>query len=328
VLARPASKIKDPQHAATQRALLGFVKSVSREVGKNGSTANLVVVNDGAEDRLEGVLRFALSDRAAYVTGQTLHVSKTVRMGKDPLPHVRPLQGKTALVTGAARGIGKSIARSLAREGAHVILVDIPSANAPLSEVADEIGGTPLLLDVTSEDAIQVIHAAAAPHGGLDIAVHNAGVTRDKMLKNMKPELWDMTIGINLAAVANLSEGVELNSGGRIVLLSSIAGIAGNMGQTNYAASKAGVIGLCEALGPKLARKGVAVNAIAPGFIETRLTKAIPAATREVARRLNALSQGGLPQDIAEVATFLSSPQAGALCGQVIRVCGGNLVGA
>ena len=181
---------------------------------------------------------------------------------------------------------------------------------------------------MTSADAAAQIEAAAEPQGGLDIAVHNAGVTRDKTLKNMKPELWDMTLGINLAAVANLCEGITMNSNGRIVLLSSIAGIAGNMGQTNYSASKAGVIGLTEALGPKLARRGIAVNAIAPGFIETRLTNAIPAATREVARRLNSLSQGGLPEDIAEVATYLSSPGAAAHCGTVIRVCGGNLVGA
>lgn len=328
VIGRPHDKASSVQEAATQRALLGFVKSVAREVGGKGSTANLIVVKDGAEDRLEGVLRFVLSDRSAYVTGQQLTVSKTVRLGKEAAPNIRTLSGKCAVVTGAARGIGRSIARSLAREGAHVIVIDIPSADGPLSEVADEIGGTPLLLDVTSDNAAQAIDAAAEPHGGVDVVVHNAGVTRDKTLKNMKPELWDMTIGINLSAVADLCEKVTMNSGGRVVLLSSIAGIAGNMGQTNYAASKAGVIGLTEALGPKLARRGIAVNAIAPGFIETRLTKAIPAATREVARRLNNLSQGGLPEDIAEVATFLSSPQAGALCGTVLRVCGGALVGA
>ena len=328
VLGRPANKTGSVQAAAAQRALLGFVKSVAREVGGKGSTANLIVVNEGAEDRLEGALRFVLSDRSAYVTAQQLTVSKTVRLGKEAVPNIRTLSNKCAVVTGAARGIGRSIARSLAREGAHVIVIDIPSADGPLSEVADEIGGTPLLLDVTSENAAQAIEAAAEPHGGVDVIIHNAGVTRDKTLKNMKPELWDMTIGINLVAVADLCEKVTMNSGGRIVLLSSIAGIGGNMGQTNYSASKAGVIGLTEALGPKLARKGIAVNAIAPGFIETRLTKAIPAATREVARRLNALSQGGLPEDIAEVATYLSSPQAGAHCGMLLRVCGAAMLGA
>jgi 3-oxoacyl-[acyl-carrier protein] reductase len=144
----------------------------------------------------------------------------------------------------------------------------------------------------------------------------------------MDESLWDMTLQINLAAVIGLIEAVPVNKNGRVVCLSSIAGIAGNVGQTNYAASKAGIIGVVSHLGPKLARRGVAINAIAPGFIETRLTRAIPTATREVARRLCNLSQGGLPTDIAEVATFLASPPAEALCGQVVRVCGGNLIGA
>ncbi|NCG19399.1 MAG: 3-oxoacyl-ACP reductase [Rhodobacterales bacterium] len=327
VLARPHQRMLNVQRAAAQRALEGFVKAAGREVGRNGSTANLIIVQEGAEDRLEGVLRFALSDRSAYVSGQPLRVSKTVRLAKE-LPVTRSLAGKTALVTGAARGIGAAIARALAREGAHVLLLDRPADSAPLAKIADEVGGTPVLVDVTSPDAVDVITAAAEAHGGLDVVIHNAGVTRDKTLGRMKPELWDMTIGINLAAVADLCENLPLNSGGRIVLLSSIAGISGNLGQTNYSCSKAGVIGLAEALGLKLARRGIAVNAIAPGFIETRLTKAIPVATREVARRLCNLAQGGLPADIAEVATFLSSPQGGALCGQVIRVCGGNYVGA
>lgn len=327
VLGRPHAKIGDPAHAATQRALTGFVKSCGREVGKNGATANLVTVHEGAEDRVESVLRFLLSERSAFISGQVFECSKTIRASKE-VTRTRTLDGKTALVTGAARGIGASIARTLAREGAHVVCVDIPSADALLAKVAEDIGGTVLLLDVTAEDAAEQITAAAAEHGGLDIAVHNAGVTRDKTLKNMKPALWDMTLGINLTAVANLCSEVPLNTGGRIVLLSSIAGIAGNLGQTNYSASKAGVIGLTESLGKKLARRGVAVNAVAPGFIETRLTKAIPTATREVARRMNNLSQGGLPQDIAETVAFLSSPGAHALCGQVLRVCGGNLVGA
>lgn len=328
VIGRPADKAGSVMASAAQRALLGFVKSAGREIGRNGSTANLVVLHNGAEDRLEGVLRFLLSDRSAYVTGQPLEVSKSVKLDVASLPAVRPLGGKVAVVTGAARGIGRSIAESLAREGAHVVCIDIPSADTELAQVADAVGGTPLLLDVTSAGAADAIVAAAAPHGGIDAVVHNAGVTKDKMLRNMKPEAWDMAIGINLAAVADLCEKIPLRPNGRLVLLSSIAGISGNMGQTNYSASKAGIIGLTEALGAKLAKKGVAVNAIAPGFIETRLTAAIPVATREVARRLNNLSQGGQPEDIAEVATFLCSPQAGALSGTVVRVCGGALVGA
>lgn len=327
VLARPHSKMKTTQGAAAQRALDGFVRSCGKEVGRNGSTANLVIVNPGAEERLGGLLRFLLSDRSAYITGQPITVSKTVRMSAD-VPLTRPLQGKTALVTGAARGIGAAIARSLAREGAHVLCLDRPADDGPLSEIVAEVGGTAVLVDVTDPDAASIIAAAAEPHGGIDIAVHNAGVTRDKTLARMDESLWDMTLQINLGAVIGLIEGLPINTNGRVVCLSSIAGIAGNVGQTNYAASKAGVIGVVEHLGPNLARRGVAINAIAPGFIETRLTKAIPTATREVARRLCNLSQGGLPTDIAEVATFLASPQAGALCGQVVRVCGGSFIGA
>ena len=327
VLGRPHGKMKTAASAAAQRALDGFVRSCAKEVGRKGATANLVIVEPGAEARVGGVLRFILSDRSAYISGQPITVSKTVRMSGD-LPGTRPLQGQTALVTGAARGIGAAIARSLAREGAHVLCLDRPGDDGPLSEVAAEVGGTAVLVDVTDPDAARIISAAAEPHGGLDIAVHNAGVTRDKTLARMDDSLWDMTLQINLSAVIGLIEEVPVNKNGRVVCLSSIAGIAGNVGQTNYAASKAGIIGVVGHLGPKLARRGVAINAIAPGFIETRLTRAIPTATREVARRLCNLSQGGLPTDIAEVATFLASPSAGALCGQVVRVCGGNLIGA
>ena len=160
--------------------------------------------------------------------------------------------------------------------------------------------------------------------------VHNAGVTRDKTLAKMRPEQWDLTLAVNLDAVLKITSALDplIQDHGRLVLLSSIAGIAGNVGQTNYSASKAGVIGAVEALAPRLAERGIAVNAIAPGFIETRLTDAIPVATREIARRLCNLGQGGLPSDIAETATFLASPGAAGLTGQIVRVCGGNFVGA
>ncbi len=327
VLARPYGKMKTVEAAAAQRALEGFVRSCGKEVGRKGATANLVIVEDGAEARLDWYLRFLLSDRSAYITGQPITISKKVKMKGDH-PLVRPLQGKTALVTGAARGIGAAIARALAREGAHVLCLDRPADDGPLSEVAAEVGGTAVLVDVTDPKAAETIIGAAEPHGGIDVAVHNAGVTRDKTLARMDESLWDMTLQINLAAIIRLVDEIPLNANGRVICMSSIAGIAGNVGQTNYAASKAGVIGVVEHLGPKLARRGVAINAIAPGFIETRLTKAIPTATREVARRLCNLSQGGLPTDIAEVATFLATPSAGALCGQVVRVCGGNFIGA
>ncbi len=329
VIGRPHKDAKTALAGATQRALDGFVKSVGREVGRKGSTATFITVQVGAEQRLPAVLRFFLSDRAAYVSGQVIRVTKSIK--KAEARQVRPLQGKVALVTGSARGIGAATARTLAREGAKVIVLDIPSAAAPASAVAAEVGGAVFLIDVTEEGAPARIAAFVKERfGKLDILVNNAGITRDKTLAKMKPEWWDQTIGVNLIAVAGLTDALQplMKSGGRVVCLSSIAGIAGNVGQTNYAASKAGVIGFVETLAPKMARKGIAVNAVAPGFIETRLTKAIPIATREVARRLANLSQGGLPQDVAEVLTFLSSPGACALNGQIVRVCGGNFVGA
>jgi len=286
-------------------------------------------VQDGAEARLEPVLRFLLTPASAYVSGQVLDVSKTVR-GFEDAP-VRPLDGRAVLVTGAARGIGAATAHALAAEGAKVIVLDRPEDDGPASEVAAQVGGTVVLGDVTSpETGPRLVEHVKAHYGTLHGIVHNAGITRDKTLAKMRAELWDLTLQVNLAAVLELTQALDgvLAKQARIVCLSSIAGIAGNVGQTNYAASKAGVIGFVEATAPKLARRGIALNAIAPGFIETRLTDAIPVATREVARRLSNLSQGGQPEDVAQAITFLCTPGASALCGQVLRVCGGNFIGA
>lgn len=329
VLGHAPDSCKEPAAAAAAQALEGFVRSAGREVGRRGATANLVSVDPGAEDRLEPVLRFLLSPRAAYVSGQVLSVGKRVR--RTEVRTTRPLEGKVVVVTGAARGIGEAIATVCAREGGRVVVVDRPEDDALGAEVARSIGGTFFPCDVTSPTAGPDLASFLKERfGRVDVIVHNAGITRDKMLSNMKPELWDTTIGVNLAAPLRLTEALEplLGRDARIVCLSSIAGIAGNVGQTNYAASKAGVIGLVRALAPRMAKKGIAVNAIAPGFIETRLTHAIPVATREVARRLANLGQGGLPIDVAETALFLSSPGAHGLSGQVLRVCGGSYVGA
>ena len=168
--------------------------------------------------------------------------------------------------------------------------------------------------------------------GGVDVVVHNAGVTRDKTLAKMSESQWDLAVDVNLGAVARITEALVqrkvLREGGRIVCLSSVAGIAGNVGQTNYAASKAGVVGFVRRLAPELADRGVTVNAIAPGFIETRLTDAMPTMIREVARRLSALGQGGRPEDVGQAIAFLSTPGAVGVTGHLLRVCGGALVGA
>ena len=315
------------KQAIAQRALEGFVKSVGKEF-KKGITANLIYVDAGAEANLESALRFSISPRSAYVSGQVIRVSKAEAVDID---WAKPLAGKTAVVTGASRGIGEAIAHVLARDGAHVICLDVPQQQADLDRVAAEIGGSTLAIDITATDAGQKIKDAATVQGGLDIIVHNAGITRDKTLANMKPELWDLVININLSAIERVNdyllENDGFNANGRIVCVSSISGIAGNLGQTNYAASKAGVIGVVKFTAPVL-KNGVTINAVAPGFIETQMTAAIPFAIREAGRRMNSMSQGGLPIDVAETIAMFASTASTGLNGNVIRVCGQSLLGA
>ena len=331
VLARPPAEGADPFAASASQALEGFVRSVAKEIGRKGATAQILFVGAGAEVRVEPVLRWLLTERSAYVDGQPLTVSAAVKESRD-VPLTRPLDGKVVLVTGAAQGIGAETARVMAREGARLLIVDHPSQEAPAAKIADELGAALLLADVTNEGTPQAIADLLDERfgGALDAVIHNAGVTRDKMLVNMPEDRWDMVLGVNLLALMAMDEVLlpKMRDGGRMVFLSSIAGIAGNTGQTNYAASKAGVIGYVRALAPTVAARGIAVNAVAPGFIETQMTARIPFATREAGRRMCALSQGGLPVDVAETVTFLSSPGAAGLSGQVLRICGGMLLGA
>ncbi|TCB57285.1 3-oxoacyl-ACP reductase [Acinetobacter terrestris] len=318
---------KTVKQAIAQRALEGFVKSVGKEF-KKGIAAQLVYVDEGAEANLESTVRFVLSPRSAYVSGQVIRVSKAETVDVD---WAKPLAGKTAVVTGASRGIGEAIAHVLSRDGAHVICLDVPQQQADLDRVAGEIGGSTLAIDITASDAGEKIKAAAAAQGGLDIIVHNAGITRDKTLANMKPELWDLVININLSAIERVNdyllENDGFNTNARIVCVSSISGIAGNLGQTNYAASKAGVIGVVKFTAPIL-KNGVTINAVAPGFIETQMTAAIPFAIREAGRRMNSMSQGGLPVDVAETIALFASSASTGLNGNVVRVCGQSLLGA
>lgn len=244
----------------------------------------------------------------------------------------KPLAGKTALVTGAARGIGAAIAEVLARDGAKVIVLDIPPMADDLKQVASRIGGIALEGDITAADAPVKISAAAKEHGGLDIIVHNAGVTRDKTMAGMPDKFWDMVIDINIGSEerinAQLLKDGTLNDGGRIVCVSSISGIAGNMGQTNYATSKAAVIGMVQGMAPELQTRNITINAVAPGFIETQMTAAIPFAIREAGRRMNSMSQGGQPVDVAETISFFASPASQGVSGNIVRVCGQSLIGA
>ncbi|MGW2379957.1 3-oxoacyl-ACP reductase [Streptomyces sp. NPDC001658] len=316
----------DHHQAAAQQALEGFARSLGKEIG-GGRTVNLVRLTDAVA--AESTLRFLLSPKSAYVSGQVVEVGGgpvTASLDRD-----RPLSGRTALVTGGARGIGEAVAETLARDGARVVVLDVPAALADAERVAERLGGTALALDITADDAGERI-ARALPDG-LDVLVHNAGITRDRRLVNMPAERWSSVLQVNLASVLRTTDALlasgTLRSGGRVVATASIAGLAGNAGQTNYGASKAGVVGLVRSLAPRaLAEHGVTVNAVAPGFIETRMTASIPLFIREAGRRMNSLSQGGLPVDVAETTAWLAHPASGAVNGQVVRVCGQSLLGA
>ncbi|MDX1885789.1 3-oxoacyl-ACP reductase [Mycolicibacterium sp. 120270] len=317
-----------------QRALEGFTRSLAKEV-RRGATVSLVYLSPDAKPAatgLESTLRFILSGKSAYVDGQVYRVGAAD--ASPPADWDKPLDGKVAVVTGAARGIGATIAEVFARDGAKVVCVDVEAAHDALGVTASKVGGTALTLDVTAPDAVEKIteHVRENHDGRVDILVNNAGITRDKLLANMDEARWDSVIAVNLLAPLALTEGLADNGtladNGRVIGLSSMAGIAGNRGQTNYATTKAGMIGLTEALAPKLAERGITINAVAPGFIETEMTAAIPVATREVARRLNSLYQGGKPVDVAETIAYFANPASNAVTANTIRVCGQAWLGA
>jgi 3-oxoacyl-[acyl-carrier protein] reductase len=317
-----------------QRALEGFTRSLGKEL-QRGATIGLVYLAADAKagaTGLESTLRFLLSAKSAYVDGQVFYVGADDSV--PPADWDKPLDGKVALVTGAARGIGAEIAKVFARDGATVVAIDVEQAAEALNELATKVGGTALTLDVTASDAVDRIAAHLAEHHGgkADLLVNNAGITRDKLLANMDDARWDSVVAVNLLAPQRLAQGLVdtgvIGEGGRIVGLSSMAGIAGNRGQTNYATTKAGMIGMTQALAPVFGEKGITINAVAPGFIETKMTEAIPLATREVGRRLNSLFQGGQPVDVAEAIAYFASPASNAVTGNTIRVCGQAMLGA
>jgi 3-oxoacyl-[acyl-carrier protein] reductase len=317
-----------------QRALEGFTRSLGKEL-RRGATVNLVYLAPDAKPAatgLESTVRFILSGKSAYVDGQVFRVGAAD--AAPPADWDKPLDGKVAIVTGAARGIGATIAEVFARDGAKVVCIDVEGAAEALGQTAAKVGGTALTLDVTADDAVDKITEHLREHHGgrADVLVNNAGITRDKLLANMDEARWDSVVAVNLLAPLRLTEGLvdngSIGEGGRVIGLSSMAGIAGNRGQTNYAATKAGMIGLTEALALVLADKAITINAVAPGFIETKMTEAIPLATREVGRRLNSLYQGGQPVDVAETIAYFASPASNAVTGNTIRVCGQAMLGA
>ncbi|MEO8966793.1 MAG: 3-oxoacyl-ACP reductase [Solirubrobacteraceae bacterium] len=332
VLGTPPEDCTAPAQAVAQRALEGLTRAVGKET-RNGGTAQLVYVRPGGEDELQSTLRFLLSPKSAFVSGQVVRIGPSVSEQLPVIDDAVPLTGRVALVTGAARGIGAAIAEVLARDGAHVVGLDIPAMSDELIAGMDAIGGSVLPLDITADDApAQIASHLLQFHQGVDVVVHNAGVTRDKTLGRMSAERWEMVIGINLTAPQRIDKELfarkAVRDNGRIVCVSSISGIAGNAGQTNYSTSKAGVIGLVQEFAPALAKRGVTINAVAPGFIETQMTAAMPIGTREAGRRLNSLSQGGLPVDVAETIAWFASPASRGVTGNIVRVCGQSLLGA
>lgn len=325
----------DFESRAVAEALDGLMRTVGKEL-RGGATANLIRVRrDTTPADLASTLSFLIQGRSAFVDGQTWDVAHTSYVSDET---DKPFAGRIAVVTGAARGIGAAIARTFADAGARVVAVDLPAAGAGLSEVAVSIGGSALQLDITAPDAARKITAhitATYGHNAhLYAIVHNAGITRDKLTANLDEKRWKQVVDINLKAEMAINEALlsgelpgSFGEEGRIVGIASTSGIAGNKGQANYAASKAGVIGYTEALAEHLGDEGVTANAVAPGFIETDMTAEIPYLNREVFRRVNSLSQGGRPVDVAETIAYLCNPASGAVTGQTIRVCGQNLVG-
>ena len=240
------------------------------------------------------------------------------------------LKGKTALVTGASKGIGKAIAIALAKEGCNIVFNYVGSedlAKNSCKEIKDlNVGVISAKADVSKiEEVDNLIKIAKDNFHSLDIIVNNAGIAKDRSLKNMTQEEWQKVIDINLTGVFNISKAALeiLNENGRIINISSIVGLCGNFGQTNYAASKAGVIGFTKSLAKELAKKKITVNAVAPGFIKTEMTDKISFIKRKIIERMIPLRYLGMPEDVANVVVFLASPRSGYITGEVLHVTGG-----
>ena len=240
------------------------------------------------------------------------------------------LSGKVALVTGASRGIGAAVAKTLAAQGATVV-AGARGSNAETTASSIAAGGgkaEAVTLDVTDRANVEsVVSDAIGKHGRLDILVNNAGIAKDQLLMRMKREDWDAVIATNLTAAFTCSQAVlrpmMKQRGGRIINISSVVGQMGNAGQTNYAASKAGLIGFAKALAREVASRGITVNVVAPGMIDTDMTKALSAGTSETWASQIPLGRLGTPDDVAWAVCFLASDEAAYITGQVVAVNGG-----
>jgi 3-oxoacyl-[acyl-carrier protein] reductase len=240
------------------------------------------------------------------------------------------LSGKVALVTGASRGIGAAVAKTLAAQGATVVAAARGSNAEDTASTITLSGGKAdaVSLDVTDPANVEfVVSAAIARHGRIDILVNNAGIAKDQLLVRMKREDWDAVIATNLTAAFTCSQAVlrpmMKQRGGRIINISSVVGQMGNAGQVNYAASKAGLIGMAKALAREVASRGITVNVVAPGLIDTDMTKALSAGTSDTWASQIPLGRLGAPQDVAWTVCFLASDEAAYITGQVVAVNGG-----
>jgi len=242
------------------------------------------------------------------------------------------LEGKTILITGAARGIGRAIALKCAQEGAHIAFTDL-NRDENMESLENEISGMGLKCkgyasDASSfEDCEKVVTTVLTEFEKVDVLVNNAGITRDNLLMRMTESDWDLIMKINLKSVFNMTKAIQRSMlkqrSGSIINMSSVVGVGGNAGQSNYSASKAGIIGFTKSIAQELGSRNIRCNAIAPGFIETEMTAKLSDEVRQEWAKTIPLRRGGTPDDVANLALFLASDLSGYISGQVISVCGG-----